>query len=79
MLLYLPHRTGTGHHVHAAGGVDYMKTLDRMKVCVSFRILLIIQPRRKVRSEWMAGLSRLYRVLIRLYMVMASGSKLKLS
>ena len=66
-------------HVRDAGGIESMQTLGRMEVCVSFRSLLIIQPRRKVRSDWMAGLERLSKVLMRLYMVMASRSELKLS
>ena len=64
-------------NVRAEYGVESMKTLDRMKVPVSFTIMLFIQPRRKVRSSWMAGLARFSRFLIHLYMVMASRSASK--
>ena len=50
--------------MHAAGGVDYMKTLDRMKVSMTFTSLLVIQPRRKASSACIAGLLRLSRVLM---------------
>ena len=65
------------HNLQAEGGVDFMKTLDRMKVIVSFTSILVIQPRRKVRSAWMAGLARFYRFFIHLYMLMASRSASK--
>ena len=52
--------------MRAAGGVDSMKTLDGMKVTVSFTSLLVMQPCRKVRSAWMDGLARLSRVLMHL-------------
>ena len=55
-----------GHQVRAAGGVDSMKTLDGMKVPVSFTSLVFMQPRRKVRSAWMTGLERFFRVSMRL-------------
>ena len=45
-------------HMRAASGVDSTKTLDGMKIPVSFRSLLVIQPRRKVRSDWMAGFGK---------------------
>ena len=64
-------------HVRSAGGVEPMNTLYRMNVLVSFTSLLVIQPRRKVRSAWIAGSERLYRILMRLYMVMESTSALK--
>ena len=51
-------------HVRAAVGVESMKTLDGMKVPVPFTSLLVIQPRRKVRSAWTAGLEKLSRVLM---------------
>ena len=50
--------------MQAAGGVDSMKMLDGMKFPVSFTSLLVMQPRRKVRSACMAGLERFSRVLI---------------
>ena len=53
-------------HVRAAGGFDSTKTLDGTKVPVSFISMLVMQPHRKVRSAWMAGLERLSRVLMRL-------------
>ena len=64
-------------HVQAVGAVDSMKTIDGMKVPVSFTSLLVIQPRRKVRRSLIAGSEILSRVLMRLYMVMASRSVLK--
>ena len=53
-------------HVIAAGGVESMKTLDGMKVPVSFTSLLVMQTRSKVRITWTAGLERLSRFLMRL-------------
>ena len=52
--------------MRAAGGVDSMKTLDGMNFPVPFTSLMVMKPRRKVRSAWMAGLERLSRVLMRL-------------
>ena len=40
-------------HVRAADGFESMKNLYGMKVTVSFTSLLVIQPRRKVRSARM--------------------------
>ena len=65
--------------VRATCGVDSMKTLGGIKVPVSFTSLMLIKPRRKVRSAWMAVLSRLSRILMCLYMVMLSRSTLKQS
>ena len=53
-------------HVRAVGGVDPMKALDGMKVPMSFTILLIMQPHRKVRSAWTDGSEILSMVLMRL-------------
>ena len=51
-------------HVRAAVGVDSMEMLDGMEVPVSFTSLLVMQPRRKVRIAWMAGLARFSRLLM---------------
>ena len=51
-------------HVRDLGGLASMKTLDGMKVTVPFTIRMVIQPHMKVRSSWMAGFFRLYRVLM---------------
>ena len=56
--------------MRAAGGIESMKMLDRMKVPVSFTILVVIQPRRNVRSAWTAGLESPGRVLMRLQILM---------
>ena len=61
-------------HVRASVGVDPMKTLGGMKVPMLFTSLLAIQPRRKVRSAWMAGLASLSRFLMLLYVLMAYRS-----
>ena len=50
----------------AAGGFDFMKKLDGMKVPVSFTSLVVIQPRRKVKSACTDGLARSGRALMRL-------------
>ena len=50
----------------AVGGFETMKTMDRMKVTVSFTSLLVMQTRRKVRSAWTTGLARFSRFLMRL-------------
>ena len=44
-------------HVRAAGGVASMNTLDGMKVPMSFSSILVMHPRRKARSAWLAGSS----------------------
>ena len=64
-------------HLHASVGVASIKTLVGMKFPMSFKSLLVMQPSRKVRSSWMAGLARFSRVFIHLYMVMASRSASK--
>ena len=49
--------------VQDTGGVDSMETLDGMKFLISFTSLLVIQPRRKVRSVWIAVLEKFFYVL----------------
>ena len=51
-------------HLWASGGVEYMKTLDSMKVTISFTSLLFMQPNRKVRSAWTAGSESFSRFLM---------------
>ena len=50
--------------------IESMKMLDRMKVPVSFTIMMVIQPRRNVRSSCTAGSVRSGRVLMRLQILM---------
>ena len=59
-------------HVRATNGFDSIKTLDGMKFLLLSTSLLVIQPCRKVRSVWMVGLEFFSRILMHLYMVMAS-------
>ena len=51
-------------HVQAAGEVESMKILDWMNDPVSFTSLVVMQPRRKVKSDWMAGSARLSRLFM---------------
>ena len=51
-------------YLQYTGGVESMKTLGGMKVPVSFTIILVMQPRRKMRIDWMAGLAILSRSLL---------------
>ena len=53
-------------HVRASGGFESMKIMDGMKFPVLFTSMLVMQPRRKMRSAWLAGSERLSRVLMRL-------------
>ena len=60
-------------HVCAAVGVDSMKTMDGMKVPVSFTSLLVIHSHSKVSSSWMDGFLRLSRVFMLLYFLWLLG------
>ena len=53
-------------NVQASGEVESMKTMDGMKVPVSFTNLLVMQSRRNVTTAWMVGLERLSRLFMRL-------------
>ena len=53
-------------HLRATDGVEYMKILVGIKFPVSFTSLLVMLPRRKVNSAWMAGSATLSRVLMSL-------------
>ena len=44
-------------HVRAAVGVASMNILDGMKVTISLTSMLVMHPRRKARSAWLAGSS----------------------
>ena len=64
-------------HVHAEVGVDSMNTMYGMKFTFSLTSIPVMHYQRKLISAWAAGLYWWYRVLTRLYIVMASRYVLK--